>query len=216
MKEMARKKNPRKEKLLHDYLQVKQELGRRPSYLELHLRGASDSVQYRQEFASYYGFLEWADELSEQEKNVYTTYKQWLIETEKTGMAKSYKMIVLLAMLSRGASAWYKPITPVEVAPFFHQYLTEKEYRKRIDFSDKASKKLWNYDENGVSKLIANMPMKKWSGSSKGLISFENDRFTLEFDVAAEDEKLLYDMTKDICEYRLHYHFERKGKRASQ
>ena len=55
----------------------------------------------------------------------------------------------------------------------------EKEYRKRIDFSDKASKKLWDYDENEVSKLIATMPMTKWSGSSKGLISFENDLFKL-------------------------------------
>ena len=213
---MARKKHPRKEKFLNDYLQVKQELGRRPTYLELHLKGASNSVQYRQEFSSYCGFLEWADELSEQEKEVYTTYKQWLIEVEKTGMAKSYKMVVLLAMLSRGSSEWYKPITPVEVASFFHQYFTEKEYRKRIDFSDKASKKLWDYDEKGASKLIATMPMTKWSGSSKGLISFDNDIFKLEFDVATEDEKLLFDMTNDICEYRLHYHFERKGKMSDK
>jgi hypothetical protein len=64
----------------------------------------------------------------------------------------------------------------------------EKEYRKRIDFSDKGAKKLWDYDENGVSKLIATMPMAKWSGSSKGLISYVNDHFTLNFDVAKEDE----------------------------
>ena len=73
LKKWLGKKHPRKERLLHDYLQVKQELGRRPSYLELHLKGASDSVQYRQEFSSYYGFLEWADELSEQEKQVYSS-----------------------------------------------------------------------------------------------------------------------------------------------
>ena len=79
--------------------------------MELHLKGASDSVQYRQEFSSYYGFLEWADELSEHEKTGVHLYKQWLIETEKTGMAKSYKMVVLLAMLARGTSEWYKPIT---------------------------------------------------------------------------------------------------------
>ena len=138
-------------------------------------------------------------------------YKQWLIETEKTGMAKSYKMVVLLAMLTRGPSDWYKPVSSREIAPFFHQYLMEKEYRKRIDFSDKASKKLWDYDEKGVSKLIATMPMTKWSGSSKGLISFENDLFRLNFDIAAEDETLLFDMTKEVCEYRLHVHFERKG-----
>ena len=50
LKEMARKKHPRKERLLNDYLRVKQELGRRPSYLELHLKGASDSFNIARNF----------------------------------------------------------------------------------------------------------------------------------------------------------------------
>lgn len=213
LKEMTRKRQPRKEKLLHDYMNLKLELGRRPSYLELHLYGQSESVQYRQEFDSYYGFLMWAGELNERESEVYSRYKDWLIEVERTGMTKSYKMVVLLAMLERGFNNWYQPVTAREVAPFFHQYLMEKEYRKRIDFSDQNTKRLWEYDERGVSKLISTMPMTKWSGTSKGLISFENDIFRLEFTVSKEDEEILYHMTRDICEYRLHYHFERKGKR---
>jgi hypothetical protein len=36
-------------------------------------------------------------------------------------------MDVLLSMLKRGPSEWYKKITPQEVAPVFHQYLTETE-----------------------------------------------------------------------------------------
>ncbi|MFE8696128.1 DEAD/DEAH box helicase family protein [Cytobacillus sp. FJAT-53684] len=211
LKEMTRKKQPRKEKLLQDYLDLKLELGRRPSYLELHLKGASDSVQYRQEFKSYHGFLAWANELSSAEERVYDHYKEWFIETEKTGMAKSYKMVVLLAMLERGPSHWNDPITPEEAAPFFHHYLMEKEHRKRIDFSDKASRLLWNYDQSGVSSLIARMPMTKWSESSKGLISFEDEVFKLGFDVNYEDEAVIFEWTKEICEYRLHYHFERKG-----
>lgn len=211
LSELTRKRQPRKEKLLDDYRALKLELGRRPSYLELHLHGASDSVQYKQEFHSYSGFLQWADELSDKENEVYESYKNWLVEVEKTGMTKSYKMIVLLAMLERGQSDWYKPVTSIDVAPFFHQYLMEKEYRKRIDFSDKGARKLWNYDEKGVSKLISTMPMTKWSGSSKGLISYKDDIFRLEFDVLEEDKVVLYQMTKDICEYRLHLHFERKG-----
>ncbi|MEW9109530.1 MAG: DEAD/DEAH box helicase family protein [Cytobacillus gottheilii] len=210
LKEMIRKKQPRKEKLYQDYKDLKLELGRRPSYLELHLKGASDSVQYRQEFKSYHGFLSWAKELSEAEERVFERYKYWFIEAEKTGMAKSYKMVVLLAMLDRGIGHWYESITPEEVAPFFYQYLMEKEYRKHIDFSDKASKKLWEYDKPGLSSLISKMPMSKWSGNSKGLISFDNEVFKLEFEVHKMDEEILYNWTRHICEYRLHYHFERK------
>jgi superfamily II DNA or RNA helicase/HKD family nuclease len=210
-KEMMRKRQPRKEKLLSDYLDLKRDLGRRPTYLEIHLKGASESTQYKQEFQSYFGFLNWAEELSPQEALVYNRYEKWFVEVEKTSMTKSYKMVVLLAMLDRGKSNWYDSISSKETARVFHQYLMEKEFRKRIDFSDKGARELWDYEDKGVSKLISKMPMTKWSGSSKGLISYQNDEFRLNFDVAREDEEILYDWTKEICEYRLHYHFERKA-----
>ena len=213
LQEMTRKRQPRKEKLLKDYLDLKRDLGRRPSYLELHLKGASESTHYKQEFHSYFEFLTWAEESTAKEAEVYRRYENWFVEVEKTSMSKSYKMIVLLAMLERGKSNWYNPITSKETALFFHHYLMEREYRKRIDFSDKGAKKLWDYDEKRVSKLIASMPMFMWSGSSKGLISFEDDVFTLNVDVALADEGILFNWTKEICEYRLHYHFERKANR---
>ena len=56
-------------------------------------------------------------------------------------------MLLLLAMLQRGKEEWYHPISPQEVAPFFHQFLMEQEYRKRIDFSDKQAQRMWEYDE---------------------------------------------------------------------
>jgi hypothetical protein len=176
LNEMIRKRQPRREKLLKDYMDLKRELGRRPTYLELHLKGASDSKQYRQEFQSYVGFLKWAGELHVYEIEILDRYENWFVEVERTSMTKSYKMVVLLAMLDRGKLKWYSPISSREAAPFFHHYLMGKEHRKRIDFSDKNARKLWDYDENGVSKLIASMPMTKWSGSSKGLTSFENGK----------------------------------------
>ncbi|MFS0862050.1 DEAD/DEAH box helicase family protein [Fredinandcohnia sp. 179-A 10B2 NHS] len=212
LKELAQKRQPRKEKLLQSYLDLKLELGKRPTYLELHLKGQLDASQYKSEWKSYVGFLYWANELSEQEKEVFRRYESWLVEVERTGMAKSYKMVVLLSMLSRGVSEWFKPITPVEVAPFFHNYLTEKEYRKRIDFSDGETKRLWEYNEEKVSKLIIKMPMTKWSGSSKGLVTFSENQFAFAFDILEEDQEILFKWTQEICEYRLHYHFERKAK----
>ncbi|MBU8907676.1 DEAD/DEAH box helicase family protein [Desertibacillus haloalkaliphilus] len=216
LKELARKKQPRKERLRQAYIELKQELGRRPTYLELHLHGNVESRAYRQDFKSYVGFLHWAKELSDQEKDVYQHHTDWLQEVERTGMNKSYKMIVLLYMLERGIDSWTKPVTPTEIAPFFHRYLTEKEYRKQTDFSDKRTKKLWEYDETKVAKLIADMPMTKWSGGSKGLLSFTDGVLSLDFDIHDEDQELLYKWTKEICEYRLHEYFERKGNKPHQ
>lgn len=211
LQELAYKKQPRREKLLHAFEEVKRELGRIPTYLELHLHGRENSREYRQEFKSYVRFLDWAGQLREQESELLKKYEHWLSEVEATGMAKSYKMIVLLYMLNRGEQGWHQPVTPQEVAPFFHRYLTEKEFRKRIDFSDKSSQKLWTYNEEQVSQLIAEMPMSKWSGNSKGLVIFTDGVFSLNFDIAPEESPILYRWTKEICLYRLHYHFEKKA-----
>lgn len=214
LQEMARKRQPRKEKLLQAFEEVKRDLGRIPTYLELHLYGRENSRAYRQEFTSYIRFLDWAGQLSQLESELLRKYEHWLNEVEATSMTKSYKMIVLLYMLNRGEQRWYHSVTPREVAPFFHRYLTEKEFRKRIDFSDKSSQKLWTYNEEQVAKLIAEKPMSNWSGSSKGLVAFTDGVFSLNFDIDPQDSPILYRWTRDICLYRLHVHFEKKAGRA--
>ncbi|WP_391559273.1 DEAD/DEAH box helicase family protein [Robertmurraya sp.] len=211
LKEMAKKRQPRKDNLRDAYLELKQELGRRPTYLELHLHGNADSKAYKQEFKSYVGFLYWAGELNDREIEAFKRVEPWLREVEATGMAKSYKMVVLLYMLEKGTEHWLEPITPEQAAPYFHHYLTKKEYRKQIDFSDSSSQKLWEYDQTKVAKLIADMPMTKWSSSSKGLVKFEDGIFRFNFDIVPEDQEMVYQWTREICLYRLHEHFERKG-----
>ncbi|RZT23609.1 DEAD/DEAH box helicase family protein [Fictibacillus sp. BK138] len=213
LKELQAKKQPRKEKLLYAYHELKRELGRRPTYLELHLQGNAPSQEYKQEFKSYVGFLNWADELSDSEKEAFKESEEWLIEVEKTGMSKSYKMVVLKYMLLRGLEHWLDPVTPEEVAPFFHKYFTEKEYRRRIDFSDKAAKQMWTYDEKKVARLVATMPMTKWSGSSRSKVMFNENLFRFNVKFNESINKLVFKWTKEICEYRLHYHFERKDGR---
>jgi superfamily II DNA or RNA helicase/HKD family nuclease len=209
--ELSRKRLPHRDRLLHSFLELKQELGRLPTYLELHLLGRANSWEYRNEFGSYIGFLHWAELLTEHENEVYYRYEAWLRDVEKTVMSKSYKMVVLLYMLERGETNWTKPITPNDAAHFFHSYLLEKEYRKRIDFSDKESQKLWEYNETKVSQLISKMPMKMWSSAKGSMTAFENGIFSLQFDVAPEDIGTLYRWTKEVCLYRLHLHFERRN-----
>lgn len=213
LKELSQKKQPRKEKLLYAYQDLKEELGRRPSYLELHLYGSADSKEYKQEFRSFAGFLDWANELSQEEIGVFEKYKPWLEEVESTSMSKSYKMVVLLAMLERGAENWCLQITPEQVAPFFKDYYQQKKYRMVIEFSKEKSQGAWLDDETRLINQIKTMPMTKWSGSSKGLVELAGNEFRLKFDINLEHNKILFDQTKEVCEYRLHEYFERKEKR---
>ena len=131
-------------------------------------------------------------------------------------MSKSYKMVLLQAMLNRGDRAWADPISAAEVAPFFHRYLTEREYRKRIDFSDKALRKMWEYDERAVARKVWQMPMTKWAGSSVGWVFVDAPgRFGVRLD-GAEDGVLavLHGWTQEIVAFRLHTYFERKDAQA--
>ncbi|GLI06709.1 hypothetical protein YDYSG_27390 [Paenibacillus tyrfis] len=86
----------------------------------------------------------------------------------------------------------------------------EKEYRRRIDFSDKDSNRLWEYNETGVSRLIERMPMTKWNSAKGSMTRFEDGVFSLRIEPAPEHRSILYRWTKEICLYRLHHHFERK------
>ncbi|MFC7366302.1 MULTISPECIES: DEAD/DEAH box helicase family protein [Bhargavaea] len=214
LKEMARKRAPRKDSLIGAYYDLKRELGRRPEYLEFHLQADANSKAVKQEFGSYFGMLAYAGELREKELQVWETFKDWFIEVEKTGMNKSYKMVVLLYMLSRGSERWTDSVTPVEIAPFFHRYLNEKEYRRRADLSDKTGMQLIEYDEKRTADLIARMPMTKWSGSEKdGKVLFGENRFSIQVpQPSAEQSVLLHKWTEQIANYRLHEYFERKTK----
>lgn len=205
------RKHPRKEKLLSAYGELKRELGRRPSYLELHLHGLAPSNEYQKEFKSYPGFLLWAGELSDEESQAYMQAESWLKEIESTRMTKSYKMVLLFTMLERGGKHWSDPITSLEAAPLFYSYIMGKEYRRKIDFSGKETGGLAaEYNENKMAALIEKMPMKKWSGSSKELVTYANGTIILNRE-AVTDSSIVYEWTREICLYRLQTYFERKA-----
>lgn len=202
LKELQRKRQPLKEKLDSAYRDVKQDLGRRPTYLELHRYGEIDSRLYRKQFGSYPGMLHWAEELVAGEQQVYERYRTWLEEVEGT------------TMLDRGLDKWHQPMTAKEAAPFFYQYLMDKEYRKLKDFSDKKTTRLWQYDVARVAQLVADMPMTKWANASKGLITFDGTTFAVQFNFGKESAQAgekVFQWTREIAEYRLAFYFERRS-----
>lgn len=207
LEEMIKKNRSYKQQIIDAYFDLKLELGRRPTYLEMYLKSNIVELDVSREFDSYIGMLYKAEELSDNEINVFEEFKDFLKEIERNArsyMSKSYKMVVLKAMLQRGPSNWYQAITAEEVAPFFQNYLSEK-FRASIDPINKDTKK--------VIKLIKDMPMTKWAGTSKGTASFSNGIFRFNIDVPKDMEEILFHWVEEICNYRLHRYFERKAKK---
>ena len=202
VKEMAKKAATHKQKMIAAYFKLKEEIGTRPTYLDYHLKSGILTSNVRREFRSFVGLLKDVEELNEHELQAYELYKDWLEEAEKTAMTKSYKMVLLKFMLSRGVHHWHEPVIAEDVAPFFVDYLTAREHRRKIDKIDTDLKK--------AASLIERMPMTKWSGSSKGMITFEDQAFQLNFDLDESMNPIVFEWTKEICDFRLHWYFEKK------
>lgn len=206
LNEMMRKTKQYKDLIIEAYYLLKMELGKRPTYLEMYLQCGFEDINIAREFGSYVGMLHQINELSEEEIEVFQGYETLIIEIEKTAMTKSYKMVVLKGMLERGELQWQHPITAETIVDHFMTYL-HAPFRKKIDSISEDRKK--------VIKLIETMPMTKWSSSSKGLLTFENEVFSFNFDVDLRYNRILFGWINEICVYRLHRYFAKKAEKLN-
>ncbi|CAM3871878.1 DEAD/DEAH box helicase family protein [Alkalicoccus chagannorensis] len=205
IQEMKRRLQPKKERMLHLYRDLKEELGRRPTYLELYRLRFQGSFTIRPSFPSYPHFLLWAGELNEAERAALEEGEDWIRMVEQTSMSKSYKMVVIQSLLQRGSSHWLDPITPEEAAPFFLDYLTATPYRKQ-DLQDKSNKDWTTEDLPAVERTLKTMPFPKLGGPT----TFDGTTLTIDIQPDDTSADILYDWTEQISRYRLETYFERK------
>lgn len=204
LQEMIRKNQSYKQKIIAAFEEVKVELGRRPTYLELYLQSGYEDLNVAKEFKTYVQLLKDAGDLSTDELAAFEHTKELLIEIEKTAMTKSYKMVLLHVMLERGVRDWYKPITAKETAPEFATYLSQPT-KRAIDNIDLKPQK--------VESLLQRMPMTKWAASSKELADFDDTTFQFNIAIDPAYEEIIYGWVKEICEFRLHRYFSRKAEK---
>ncbi|MER2009694.1 MAG: hypothetical protein ABS939_19840 [Psychrobacillus sp.] len=193
-----RQPSQRKLRLIEQYEQIKYELGRRPSYVEIG-EYAAVPQGYKQEWGSYVGFLKEHQELSDEEIEAYDANRELIEQVEKTIMNRSYKMVVLLAMLERGEERWMEPITAAEVAPFFYDYLHAEKYRESKDAQTAELK--GPFDAAKVERLLRKMPFPKIGKP----FAFDFDILSIKIEI--QSPELLYVMVRDIIQFRLNLYF---------
>ncbi|HAB34234.1 MAG TPA: restriction endonuclease subunit R [Exiguobacterium sp.] len=192
-----RQPSQRKLRLIEQYEQIKYELGRRPSYVEIG-EYAAVPQGYKQEWGSYVGFLKEHQELSDEEVKAYDANRELIEQVEKTIMNRSYKMVVLLAMLERGEERWMEPITAEEVAPFFYEYLHAEKYRELKDAQTAELK--GPFDSSKVERLLKKMPFPKMGKP----FEFDGDVLSIENQTSG---RKLFNVINDIIHFRLHIYF---------
>lgn len=196
-----RQPSQRKLRLIEQYEQIKYELGRRPSYVEIG-EYAAVPQGYKQEWGSYVGFLKEHQELSDEEIEAYDANRELIEQVEKTIMNRSYKMVVLLAMLERGEKHWMEPITAAEVAPFFYEYLHAEKYRELKDAQGKVFEN--GYNESKIGALLIKQPFSKMGypfeyNENKKTLSIQTNLTTNSINIKI--------WIKDIVLYRINNYF---------
>lgn len=196
-----RQPSQRKLRLIEQYEQIKYELGRRPSYVEIG-EYAAVPQGYKQEWGSYVGFLKEHQELSDEEVEAYDANRELIEQVEKTIMNRSYKMVVLLAMLERGEERWMEPITAAEVAPFFYEYLHAEKYRELKDAQGKVFEN--GYNESKIGALLIKQPFSKMGypfeyNENKKTLSIQTNLTTNSINIKI--------WIKDIVLYRINNYF---------
>ncbi|WP_215190316.1 DEAD/DEAH box helicase family protein [Exiguobacterium sp. s6] len=208
VKVMMTRPSKRQQILSQNYIQVKQILGRRPTYLELIQRGEYSFSAYQSECKNHkgiFGFLNEINELTPEEVDVFYHANDLLHEVENTRMQSSYKMVVLNIMLQRGIDEWFLPITSKEVAKPFYEYLVAEPYRLKTSKNSKVLYKSFN--QKRIEKLLLDMP---FTYIAKGPFRLEGDTLTIDSSDVYKNP-ILYKWLKDLVEVRLYDYYTKNN-----
>jgi superfamily II DNA or RNA helicase/diadenosine tetraphosphate (Ap4A) HIT family hydrolase len=183
--------------------------GARPTALECS-HGGYEPHAARDSHGSWFALVKDMGDLSGVEAHVLEQHGELLRSLETTPMVRSYKMLVLLAMIMEGSFPGTIPIDQLaaRVVDLAHRHsLTRTE----------LGEALTNADE--LRSLLEQNPLAAWTGGrgTGGVAYFRYDggSFSTAFAVAPELVKGLTGMVRELAEWRLGLYLRRLGHGAS-
>jgi superfamily II DNA or RNA helicase/diadenosine tetraphosphate (Ap4A) HIT family hydrolase len=191
------------ETLTRRYRDFRDSLGARPTAVEM-FREDYNPRAMRPAFGSWFGFVISEDGLSPEGKAAYQTARPFIDALETTEMSKSYKMLVLLAMLNRGQFPGSLSVTDLASEI---QSMAQRDPRIGADFGISVN------DQRELEGLLKKNPIDAWvSGKGTGgtsYFSFENERFSSLLDVPAPQVESVQELTREIVDWRLSEYLDR-------
>ena len=220
--QMEKQKKPLKERIRQEYLKVEDQLGRRPTRMDLFTYMDPDTLDLcisnsrENLFKNYFEFLYSMNRLTPQEHKLYhTVCREFFHMLETTAMSKVYKMPVLSAFIHRGKIR--TDLTEQDLLVSWKEFFSEgtnwKDLREKItreeyeDISDTSH--IYNILHNPVHFLIR---------SGKGfLVQKEGYAIGLcdELKSYTQDPVFIRQMS-DIIEYRTMDYYQRRYRSSSK
>lgn len=214
--EMDKKHLKIKEQIVKEYFRIKENLGHRPSRMDLFTYMDDDIYQFTishpkdNVFKNYLGFLKETGEINEAENFLVDGIaKEFLNVLETTNMTKVYKMPVLMAFYNNGDMRLNVTDEQLLVSwkAFFDQNGNWKDLDKNMSYE-----KYKSISNKAHLKKILTMPVHFLQESGKGFF-VKRDGFAIS--LRSELEKYLKKQTfveqvKDIVEYRVMDYYQRR------
>jgi superfamily II DNA or RNA helicase len=163
------------DKQVEIYRNLKESLGRRPSLAEFYrVGGSADTI--RKDFGQWYAFLKDEQDLTEGEIECLSTYESFLRELETTSLTKSFKLVLLEALIELDGFASPPTTTALAIKSF------EVLQRRRILLGDLPDRfrqisEISQDQVKGWHKYWTDNPINAWVG---GNTSRPNAHFQIE------------------------------------
>ena len=186
-----------------EYEALKQTLGHRPTLAEFYRAGASIPAMRRQ-FDTWFGLVREMEDLEAGEDAVLSQHASFLSAIEVTPMTKSFKMVLLEALLE--IDGWLTPATLQAIAERSWQVMQ----RRRALLADLPPelRTLPTGDSQEWFLYWRKNPINAWIGGNlaagaQSNFVIENERLIPAFSVETEDYPAFESMVQELLNYRL-------------
>jgi len=191
-----------------DYQALKDTLGRRPTLTEYYHFGAN-IAQTRKQHGSWFGLLRDMGDLSEEEVALLLAHEGFLVEVEKTSMAKSFKMVLLEAF--QALSGWEKGVGLPALAAESWRILKR---RPRL-FSELAeSVRHLDGDAGEWQRYWKKNPVDHWTNKTPAVFHVADGQFAPAFQIEASLVTIFESMVQELVDYRLASYEARQGSKV--
>ncbi len=157
-----------------------------------------DPRSVRSSFGGWLAFVDALGALSASEARAFAANRAFLLELDTTAMTKSYKMLLLLAMIAEGQFPGVIDIRTL-VASFRHQAM--RTMMLRTDVGADID------DDNALRRSIEQNPIKAWVGGlgtgGRSYFTYAGGIFAASDQVQRIEGESLAALTRELCEWRL-------------
>jgi superfamily II DNA or RNA helicase/HKD family nuclease len=195
------------EELLREaYEEFRLQHGRRPTAREMFMSGGLQKETLRRGFGSWFGLVSKMGDLDGREQEVMQRHAAFLSEVEQSRMERSYKMLVLEAMLEEGA---LPGVIRTDVLAARLERIAERSPFLRQELAATMRE-----SAGTVAAMLRSNPLRAWTGTKRGegsdFFEMNGDRFATKFGVGSGasvmgsgDRETLPVLTRELVEWRM-------------